>query len=111
MSERPHPYWFIPLLCQTLLNDKSVNNRILAAQTLIALEQLTTEAVDALAYAVAEDPDDTVRASIILAIQTRYTTQSFSMMPESTKVQMVFNAPVYGAAGTVQGDQNIQPAE
>jgi hypothetical protein len=109
MNESPN--WFIPLLCQVLLTDKSAQNRILAAQTLINLNPSSQVGIDALTYAALTDPDDNVRASIIQAIQSRYTSPSAPSISEQPKVQMIFNAPVYGVAGNVEGDQNINPAD
>lgn len=110
MNNTPNPNWFIPLLCHALRHD-SPNNRILAAQALIAINPLTEEAIEALTKALTTDPDETVRASIIQAIQTRYAPQSIQSMSDQPKVQMTFNAPVYGAAGNIEGNQIINASD
>jgi hypothetical protein len=101
-----NPNWFIPLLCHALHHD-SPNNRILAAQALIAINPLTDEAIESLTEAITTDPDEAVRASIIQAIQVRYVPQSTQSMSDPPKIQMTFNAPVYGVAGNIEGDQTI----
>jgi hypothetical protein len=107
MSDNLSPDWFIPVLCQVLLEDPSPQNRILAAQTLLAVALLPQTAVKTLTYAVAKDPDAFVRAGVIEAIRNRYTTQQLGSLSDPPKVQMVFNAPVYGVTGNVEGNQII----
>jgi hypothetical protein len=63
--------------------------------------------IEALTDAMTTDPDESVRARIIQAIQTSYAPRSTSTMSDQTNVQMTFNAPVYGAAGNIEGDQII----
>jgi hypothetical protein len=107
MNNNPSDNWFIPLLCYRVRHDSSPDNCARAAQTLIAYDPITQDAIATLTEAIATDPDASVRAKIIQAIQIRYTPQTVQIMPDSPKVQMIFNAPVYGAAGTVEGDQII----
>ena len=107
MPNNPNDDWFIPSLCKTLLRDPSPKIRILAVQTLMAIDPLPQEAIDTLTKAIANDLDESVRASIIQAIQTRYASQSMQPMSERLNVQMTFNAPVYGAVGNLEGDQII----
>jgi HEAT repeat protein len=110
MNSTPNPNWFIPLLCHALRHD-SPNNRILAAQALIALSPPTDEAIEALTEAITTDPDEIVRASIIQAIQSCYAPQSIRNMSDPPKIQMTFNSPVYGAAGNIEGNQVINVAD
>jgi hypothetical protein len=107
MGSNPNLKWFIPLLCHTVRHDPSPQNRALAAQTLIACDPITPEAIKALTEAITADPDESVRAAIIRAIQRRLIPQSVQSMSDSPKVQMTFNAPVYGAAGNIEGSQII----
>jgi HEAT repeats len=111
MNNNPNRNWFIPLLCHALLHDPSPTNRSNAAQTLIALGDLPQEATDILYIAIAEDPDESVRGTIIQAIRMCYTPQSTQTLSETPTIQMTFNAPVYGAAGKIEGDQNIKSPE
>ena len=62
-----------------------------------------------LSKAATGDPDPSVRIAAIKAL-TALNLPSISM-PEQLKIQMNFNAPVYGAAGNIEGNQNIQPTE
>lgn len=111
MNNKPNHNWFVPLLCHALLHDPSPTNRSNAAQTLIALGDLPQEATDMLYVAIAEDPDESVRNAIIQAIRLCYAPQSTQTMSDQPKVQMVFNAPVYGAAGNIEGDQILNVSD
>jgi HEAT repeats len=111
MNNNPSDDWFIPLLCYTVRHDSSPNNRARAAQTLIACNPITQDAIATLTEAIATDPDESVRARIIQAIQLRYTPETAQIMSDLPKVQMVFNAPVYGAAGNIEGDQIINASD
>jgi hypothetical protein len=105
MNNNPNRNWFIPLLCHALLHDPSPTNRSNAAQTLITLGDLPQEATDILYIAIAEDPDESVRGTIIQAIRMCYTPQSTQTLSDTPTIQMTFNAPVYGAAGNIEGNQ------
>ncbi|NJM77667.1 MAG: HEAT repeat domain-containing protein [Acaryochloridaceae cyanobacterium RU_4_10] len=107
MDSNPNPDWFILLLCHTVRYDPLPNNRALAAETLIAINKPIAEAIEALTVAMETDPDDSVRTRIIQAIQIHYVPQSIPNMSDTPKVQMTFNAPVYGAAGNIEGNQVI----
>jgi HEAT repeat protein len=107
MNNQLNDRWFIPSLCRVLLQDPSPQNRSRAAQTLIAIKDLPQEVLDLLNKAIVEDPDESVRAAIIQAIQIYYVPQSMQSMSDQPKVQMTFNAPVYGAAGNIEGNQII----
>jgi HEAT repeats len=107
MNSNPNRNWFIPCLCQALLQDTSPNNRASAAQTLISLGHLPPEAINILSNAIINDPSEFVRAAIIQAIKSYYVPQPQATMSDSPKVQMTFNAPVYGAAGNIEGNQII----
>lgn len=111
MNNKPNHNWFVPLLCHALLHDPSPTNRPNAAQTLIALGDLSQEATDILYVAIAEDPDESVRNAIIQAIRLCYTPQSTQTMSDQPKIQMTFNAPVYGAAGNIEGNQIINVSD
>jgi HEAT repeats len=111
MNNKPNHNWFVPLLCHALLRDPSPTNRSNAAQTLIALGDLPQEAIDMLYVAIAEDPDESVRNAIIQAIRLCYTPQSSQTMSNQPKIQMTFNAPVYGAAGNIKGNQIINASD
>ncbi len=107
MNNKSNHNWFVPLLCHALLHDPSPTNRSNAAQTLIALGDLPQEATDMLYIAIVEDLDESVRNAIIQAIRMCYTPQSTQTMSDRPEIQMVFNAPVYGAAGNIEGNQII----
>lgn len=111
MNSNSNRDWFIPLLCQALLQDASPNNRASAAQTLIAIGHLPQEAIDILSNAIINDPSEFVRAAIIQAIKSHYAPKPQATMSDSPKVQMTFNAPVYGAAGNIEGDQIINASD
>jgi hypothetical protein len=66
-----------------------------------------------LLFNATEDPDPNICVAALAAI-TDLVLASFSTstMSDSPKVQMTFNAPVYGAAGNIEGDQIINvPAQ
>jgi hypothetical protein len=107
MNNQLNDRWFIPSLCRVLLQDPSPQNLSRAAQTLIAIKDLPQEVLDILNKAIVEDPNESVRAAIIQAIQIYYVPQSMQSMSDQPKVQMTFNAPVYGAAGNIEGNQII----
>jgi hypothetical protein len=58
--------------------------------------------------AASTDPDPKVRIAAIKALTVLNTPSS---MPEQPQAQMTFNAPVYGAAGNIEGDQIINVAD
>jgi hypothetical protein len=107
MSSKPDPNWAIELLIRTLLTDPLPSIRVLAAQALLEISPLDKTIQDALNHALANDSDELVRASIIQAIRIYFAPQPQQIMSDSPKIQMTFNAPVYGAAGNIEGNQII----
>lgn len=110
MNDKSDPAWAIKLLLQALLEDDSPYARTVAAQGLLNIGQLNENVIGALNHVAANDPDEFVRASILQAIGKYYTPQPFSMS-DPPKIQMNFNAPVYGAAGNIEGNQDINVPE
>jgi HEAT repeats len=107
-------YWFrsrsdrnlsIEILCTALRHDPSPQIRALSAQTLVQIG-MNREIANALQESLQKESDDTVRKAIIQAISDYY-----KKMSDLPKVQMNFNAPVYGVAGNVAGDQIINTVE
>lgn len=107
-------YWFrsrsdrnlsIEILCTALRHDPSPQIRALSAQTLVQIG-MNREIANALQESLQKESDDTVRKAIIQAISDYH-----KKMSDLPKVQMNFNAPVYGVAGNVEGDQIINTVE
>jgi HEAT repeats len=107
-------YWFrsrsdrnlsIEILCTALRHDPSPQIRALSAQTLVQIG-MNREIANALQESLQKESDDTVRKAIIQAISDYH-----KKMSDLPKVQMTFNAPVYGVAGNVEGDQIINTVE
>jgi HEAT repeats len=107
-------YWFrsrsdrnlsIEILCTALRHDPSPQIRALSAQTLVQIG-MNREIANALQESLQKESDDTVRKAIIQAISDYH-----KKMSDLPKVQMNFNAPVYGVAGNVTGDQIINTVE
>jgi hypothetical protein len=107
-------YWFrsrsdrnlsIEILCTALRHDPSPQIRALSAQTLVQIG-MNREIANALQESLQKESDDTVRKAIIQAISNYH-----KKMSDLPKVQMTFNAPVYGVAGNVEGDQIINTVE
>jgi HEAT repeats len=111
MNSKPDSSWAIELLTRTLLTDPLPSIRVLAVQTLLEIGPVDKTIQDALNHALANDPDELVRAGIIQAIRSYYAPQPQQPMSDSPKIQMFFNAPVYGAAGNIEGDQIINATD
>jgi hypothetical protein len=108
-------YWFrkksdrklsIEILCTALLNDPSPQLRALSAQTLVQIG-MNREIANALQESLQKESDEIVRNAIIQAISDYHTINKNKNMTDLPKIQMNFNAPVYGVAGNVEGDQII----
>jgi hypothetical protein len=108
-------YWFrkksdqklsIEILCTALLNDPSPQLRALSAQTLVQIG-MNREIANALQESLQKESDEIVRNAIIQAISDYHTINKSKNMTDLPKIQMNFNAPVYGVAGNVEGDQII----
>jgi hypothetical protein len=102
----------IATLEQLLLNDCRASVRISAIQNLARIGRYHPINLQLL-YSATEDPDPNICVAALVAI-TDLVLASFSTstMSDSPKVQMTFNAPVYGAAGNIEGDQIINvPAQ
>ncbi|WP_404789021.1 HEAT repeat domain-containing protein [Altericista sp. CCNU0014] len=97
----------ITTLERMLLHHPSSSVKIAALQNLARIGQYHPINLQLL-YNAAEDPNPNISIAALAAI-TDLVLASFSTFPMSDqpKVQMTFNAPVYGAAGTVAGDQII----
>jgi HEAT repeat len=97
----------ITTLERLLIQHPSSSVRIAALQNLARIGQYHPINLQLL-YAAAEDPDPNISIAALVAI-TDLVLASFSTSPMSDqpKVQMTFNAPVYGAAGNIEGDQII----
>jgi hypothetical protein len=97
----------IATLEQFLLNDGRSSVRIAAIQNLARIAQHHPINLQLL-YNATEDPDPNISIAALSAI-TDLVLASFSTssMSDQPKVQMTFNAPVYGAAGNIEGNQII----
>jgi hypothetical protein len=95
----------INTLERLLLYHPSSSVRIAALQNLARIGQYHPINLQIL-YDAAEDPDPNISIAALVAI-TDLVLASFSTSPMSDqpKVQMTFNAPVYGAAGNIEGNQ------
>jgi hypothetical protein len=112
MSNESEKRWAIRLLARNLIDDPSPDVRILAARALFAIGKFDQRVKDVLRHASSRDPDVSVRIAIAQLLLDRYTPQS-SPISEQPKinVQMTFNAPVYGVAGNIEGDQMVKSAD
>jgi hypothetical protein len=99
----------ITLLRKLLLTDTEASVRIVAIQSLATLGRYYPLDAAPINKAASEDPDPNVRIAAIKAL-TKLNIPSPSMS-EQPKVQMTFNAPVYGAAGNIEGNQIINASE
>jgi HEAT repeats len=99
----------IALLRKLLLTDTEASVRIVAIQSLATLGRYYPLDMAPIQKAASEDPDPSVRVAAIKAL-TKLNIPSPSMS-EQSKVQMTFNAPVYGAAGNIEGNQIINSSE
>jgi HEAT repeat protein len=97
----------VTILERLLLHHPSSSVRIAALQNLARIGQYHPINLQLL-YNAAEDPDPNISIAALVAI-TDLVLSSFSTSPMSNqpKVQMTFNAPVYGAAGNIEGNQII----
>jgi hypothetical protein len=100
----------IELLCTALHRDPSPQIRALSAQTLVKLG-MNREIANALQESLQQESDGSVRNAIIQAISDYHISNQNKKMSDLPKVQMNFNAPVYGVAGNVEGDQIINTFE
>jgi hypothetical protein len=100
----------IEILCTALHSDPSPQIRALSAQTLVKLG-MNREIANALQESLQKESDEVVRNAIIQAISDYHTLTKSKNMSDLPKVQMTFNAPVYGVAGNVEGDQIINTVE
>jgi hypothetical protein len=100
----------IELLCTALRSDPSPQIRALSAQTLVKLG-MNREIANALQESLQQESDESVRNAIIQAISDYHTLNQAKKMSDIPKVQMNFNAPVYGVAGNVEGDQIINTVD
>ncbi len=120
----------ISTVCDVLLTDPEPDIRVDAAETLKQIGAGNAIALTALLRAVRDDPDPTVRKAalkVILSVSVgnQNTTpsllerileslseiqQTLQKMSDQPKVQMNFNAPVTGVAGSVEGDFIVNPA-
>jgi hypothetical protein len=94
-----------------MLTDPLPSVRGLAAQTLIEIGQDNPEALEALNYTALNDSDESVRTQLIQSIRNFYSPQSQTPMSDQPKVQMNFNAPVTGVAGSVEGNFIVNASE
>jgi HEAT repeats len=96
----------IEILCTALLNDPSPQLRALSAQTLVQIG-MNREIANALQESLQKESDEAVRNAIIQSISDYHISNQNKKMADIPKVQMNFNAPVYGVAGNIEGDQVI----
>lgn len=99
----------ITLLRKLLLTDTEASVRVVAIQSLATLGRYYPLDMAPIKKAASEDPDPSVRIAAIKAL-TKLNIPSPSMS-DPPKVQMTFNAPVYGAAGNIEGNQIINAPE
>jgi HEAT repeats len=98
----------IALLEEILYNSPRTDLRIAAIQNLARLGRHHPINLELLYDAASKDPDPNVCIAAVHAL-TDLALLSFpnTAMSDQPKVQMTFNAPVYGVAGNVEGDQII----
>jgi hypothetical protein len=99
----------IALLKRILRNDPDPSVRISAIQGLATLGRYYPLDRKPLNKAASSDPDPNVRSAAIVALIKLDTPPT--SMTEQPKIQMTFNAPVYGAAGNIEGNQIINAAD
>jgi hypothetical protein len=102
---KPHEH-AIATLEQLLLEDPRSPVRISAIQNLARIGRYYPINLRLLYDAATKDPNPDVSIAALTAI-TDLALPTFTTMTEQPKVQMNFNAPVYGAAGNVEGNQII----
>jgi hypothetical protein len=98
----------IACLQRILLTDANPTVRIFVLQSLATLGRYHPLDIAPMIQAASTDPDPKVRIAAIKALTVLNTPSS---MPEQPQAQMTFNAPVYGAAGNIEGDQIINVAD
>jgi HEAT repeats len=109
----------IDYLCQVLRYDRSRHIRLSAIKALSNMGYVNTQAIDTLGLVATTDQDETLRHEAVLALaKICKDTQDFTqfnqflqLMSDQPKVQMNFNAPVTGAAGSVEGDFIVNVSE
>jgi hypothetical protein len=79
--------------------------RIVVIQSLATLGRYYPLDLDPISKAASTDPEPSVRIAAVKALTTLNIPAS--AMSDQPKVQMNFNAPVYGAAGNIEGNQVI----
>jgi HEAT repeats len=99
----------IALLRKLLLTDTEPSVRIEAIQSLAILGRYYPLDITPINTAASRDPDPSVRIAAIKALTTLNIPST--SMPDQPKIQMTFNAPVYGAAGNIEGNQIINASD
>jgi HEAT repeats len=99
----------IALLRKLLLTDTEPSVRIEAIQSLAILGRYYPLDIAPINTAASRDPDPKVRIAAIKALTTLNIPST--SMPDQPKIQMTFNAPVYGAAGNIEGNQIINASD
>jgi hypothetical protein len=99
----------IATLEQLLVNDSRLSVRISAIQNLARIGRYHPINLQLL-YEAVEDPDPSLSIAAMTAI-TVLVLPPFPTMSDQPKVQMNFNAPVYGAAGNIEGNQIINASD
>ena len=98
----------IVTLEQLLFNDSRPSVRVCAIQNLARIGRHHPINLNLLYNAATEDPNPRVCIAAINAMtDLALALSSTPTMTEPPKVQMTFNAPVYGAAGNIEGNQII----
>jgi hypothetical protein len=103
------PEQTIAILEKLLANNSSPSVRISAIQNLARIGRYHPINLQLL-YNAVEDPDPSISIAAMNAI-TDLVLPPVSTMTEEPKVQMTFNAPVYGAAGNIEGNQIINASD
>jgi hypothetical protein len=103
------PEQTIAILEKLLANNSSPSVRISAIQNLARIGRYHPINLQLL-YNAVEDPDPSISIAAMTAI-TDLVLPPFSTMSDQPKVQMTFNAPVYGAAGNIEGNQIINASD
>jgi HEAT repeat protein len=103
------PEQTIAILEKLLANNSSPSVRISAIQNLARIGRYHPINLQLL-YNAVEDPDPSISITAMTAI-TDLVLPPFSTMSDQPKVQMTFNAPVYGAAGNIEGNQIINASD
>jgi hypothetical protein len=99
----------IATLEQLIVNDSRPSVRISAIQNLARIGRYHPINLQLL-YDTVEDPDPSLSIAAMTAI-TDLVLPPFPTVSDQPKVQMNFNAPVYGAAGNIEGNQIINASD